>query len=224
MAIETSTRPSTHRQALFVVAGRLPFFTGNGVSVLWDGLRACFRNMGADITVVPVQLSYTDASEENRHRAYLKDIGVEVVDIADLTQGYLRTGRLELLRRVVIPRETDFFPSLPRCKRALRDLVKRRAFDVVVGCDWASLSLTHDLAVPLRVASIVDPVRPSLRLRFAGMMRLPQRRRVVELLQIFAERGVADSAERFLRDHDVVLEHAHHHAQALKGRGVSNVF
>ncbi|HUS65247.1 MAG TPA: glycosyltransferase family 4 protein [Kofleriaceae bacterium] len=205
---------------LFITATRLPHPTGNGVSVLNDGLVECFARLGWEPVVVPVALRY-GAEEEKKHRAHLEARGIEVVDLPGITRPDRRLA--DRVRRLVHRRDDELLPSSRDARARLARLVRDRGMGAVVAAGWQSLGLAAGVGDVYRVASVVDLINPAIKLRRqVQQWKAP----VTRLRRSIARRNLQRMealAMRHARGFDLVIEHAHQHAETLRQMGLANV-
>ena len=210
----------TQVKYLFITATRFPHPTGNGVSVLNDGLLECLATLGWEPVVVPVALRY-GAREEEKHRAHLAARGIEVVDLPGITRPDRRLTRR--VRSLVYRRDDELLPTSRDARDRLQALVRERHMGAVLAAGWQALGLAAGVTGVYRVASIVDLIDPAI-----GLRRQVQQWKapVTRLRRSIARRNLQRMeklAMRHLRGCDLGLEHAHQHAETLRQLGVGNV-
>jgi len=136
-------------------------------------------------------------------------------------------GRLRrycrVLRRTIRPRLSDFYPAWG-LRAEFNSLVERVRPDVLYLYTMRAVALAAAVGPrPPKAAALVD--LDHLVRRYRREFRPVQglRKRVVRFLGILGERAMPGITVRLLKDCVVVFEHAAHHAEWLKARGVANV-
>lgn len=205
---------------LFLCAHRLPHPTGNGLSVLNDGLVDCFARLGWQPIVVPVALQDT-AEQERRNVQYLADRGIDVLTLSGITRRDRSLSRR--VRRAVYLRDDELFPTSEEASEVVGRLVVQHRIGVLVAAGWQALALGNDVRDVYRIASLVDLIDPSIELRRQSRK---WKRPIGGIRRMTAEwnlRRMSALGMRNVRRYDLVLEHAHQHAETLRHQGISNV-
>ena len=208
---------------LFLSSGRLPHPTGNGVSVLTFGLISCLKNLGLNIIVVPVGLGYTNHKEEQSHKNYLVDNHVTVMEFTELKSLKRSKNIFDSLRKIVLPKESDYFYCSDSEREGLISFIQEKQIRIVLSFDWQALPIVHELKDVYLIASLVDPIGAVFKLRRKMLKQHSLKGLLFELMSLLRGRDMEKYALKYLKDYDLILEHAYHHAIELKNNGFNNV-
>ncbi len=202
---------------LFLSASVFPYPTGDGLSVMNDGLLEGLARLGWDPIIVPVALR-CGPKEEGKLARYHTGCGREVLSlpgIARLERGFARRAR-----RVVYKRDDEMFPTSSSSLEVLDDLVRRHEMRAIVAAGWQALALGSAVRDVYRVASLVDLIDPSIHERRQAVRGTTRVRRAIAQWNL---RRMERLGMRLARRFDLVVEHAHQHAETLRAEGFPNV-
>ncbi len=215
-----STRSNATNKILFITSGRLPFPTGNGVSVLTHGLLTCFQNLGFAPCVIPLSMNYSNKEEEMFHRNYLLKSGIRIMEFPEIANAK-GNGKKQFIKRLLYPQFSDYFPY---SNNVLKSILQDEAVKLLVAFGWDAVALVHPLKNVFKVASIVDLLGKHFELRRQSVKQYHGLQKIMEYLSIFGARKKEQFALQSLRNFDLILEHAYHHTQELTNMGYQNVF
>lgn len=214
---------------VFIASGRLPYPTGNGVSVLWFGLIQCLEYLGLEVSIVAYNINYANNVEEyEKHKHYLSNkygskflvIEGKPLHKIDYFKSLLRHV-IKADEKVLISNVKDFEDA----EKALFLLVKEINPRFIVASDWAGIILAKSLQGKVKIiVSLVDMFDQFINLRKKQVNNLPLKNRLIEYANLLAYRNVRAVQEALLKVPNVILEHAFHHAVDLKKKGYTNTY
>src|ERR1035437_4925981 len=216
---------------LFFLRNFLPYTSGNGASVMTWAFAQQLIADGHKVSICKFESSDTGGWQWlGDAEALMASRGISVRKLSSpesrrgnrLLRGVRRLGTM--VRRPIQPRLEDFYPSRVSA-REVQHIIEQERPDVLYAYDMSAIALLTRLPVrtPI-IASTVDwPAEgPRHRRKYKPQRsNLGWAQRVLDLL---AERKVAEHSLDCLRRCDSVIEHAAHHARWLKDHGVACVY
>ena len=195
--------------------------TGNGSSVLMNGLLEASLLLGFRPTVVPI---FTNSSpkEDKEFQAALESRGIRVEYIPELLK-VRSPNKLVRIQRGLIPTNSNLIPSRKTYCDQLNKIAQKNGHSVAIGYDWESLGLLGGLENAYRVASLVDLFEDHIDHRAATLAQSPPYKNVLKRVSLFNYKRSARLGHAHLAKADLIIEHAAHHADDLRNLGFKNI-
>jgi hypothetical protein len=201
---------------------------GHGCPVMSWAMLKWLKESGHDVTLYA--FAPTDSAREPgrvQARAHLKALGVALFESGPRRLGAdvgRRQARLQLLRRTVFPRASDFMEEASGYRGEWQNIVAQVRPDALWLYTTEAVALAHGLSrhIP-RLASVVDLDHDARALKRS--FRPPTvRNRLCNLAEAAQDRILPRVVVEWFRGCEVVVEHSHASAQWLRQHGVAATY
>ncbi len=213
------------KKILFLVSGgHIPYYTGNGNSVLLFSLLKCFKRLNYNVTVVPICVRSSKEMYESQKK-YLENYCKIFEDKTLLSPKHYPLLKFSTLKRVLFPKYTDYFFSKDEVS-GLISFYNKNSFDLVYAYDWEAVALFNYFDNKTKLAaSLVDLIDEYYKLRWKGLFsHSGPINSLLALVSLIIDRKKPKFAYQALSRSNVIIEHAHQHAEKLIYLGFKNVY
>lgn len=220
--MEPTTSQRLH--VLAVVSGILPYPSGMcGVPVVTWSVVKTLLERGHRVSVCTFGRSRLDRHRQEA-REWLLSQGVAVHDLDGQVppppRRSVMANRLHAIRRALAPTPTDLYPGI-RFAPHLQRLIDEEQPDVLYVFDFPAAAVVARLARrPPGLVAVVNLDHVAHAVRRATQPALTFRERYYRTLNTWAERRLPVLEVAILKPFERVVDHAAHHADWLRQRGV----